>query len=64
MFDGGGDIRGVLARPLDAESQYFRRMIARTIGAPGWDWRQGMNHHFMLLLMEAAKSGLQGAQGC
>lgn len=54
-FHDGEFINGVLARTANAERQYFRRMIARTIGETRWDWREGMNPHFMRRLMEAAE---------
>ena len=54
FYDRSHEIKGILARSPEPESQYFRRKIATVTGQAQWDWRAGMNRHLMLKVMERA----------
>lgn len=51
-YDGDGIIHGFCASDDETESQYFRRLLARRLGLGHWDWRSGMNDHWMKRLVD------------
>lgn len=59
FFCGGNVIKGWVAQPAEHESQYFRRRLADVLGDRWWNWRTGMNFHWMIRTMEVCRSTLK-----
>ncbi len=57
-FQGGREIRGLLASSSDIRSQYFRRALAEMLGEKDWDWRLGQNTSWMRKAMEEFRSSI------
>jgi len=57
IYQGGALVDGFIAESHLPERQYFRRLIARQIGDPRWNWRLGINEQYMLALKSVVDSG-------
>lgn len=61
VYRGGISVDGFIAESHVPERQYFRRLIARKIGDPRWNWRLGINEDYMLALKNLTLAN--GSQG-
>jgi len=58
----GKVLKGYIASVKAKDDQFFRRALAEMIGEKEWDWRIGMNKHFMLNLVKEAQCAKQREQ--